>query len=163
MVVQTAPPPNTFGKTAIGGSSDSGTANYMRVDVFSLGQAVSVTMLTIYLQRLTSGQQVLKGVIYANQNGSPGSLIAVSNQVTFGTSSATGWYNLPFASSVSLQPGMYWLGLIDGATSNVFGMTYDDSTANSGAVAPATYTSGPPNPFGSATLQYEQISIYATY
>ncbi len=163
MVVQAAPPPNTFGKTTIGGTSDPATANYMRVDVFNLGQVALVSKLTIYLQRLNSGQQVLEGVIYADQGGSPGNLIAVSEQVTFGTSAASGWYDLPFSSPVSLQPGTYWLGFIDGNTSNVFALAYDDSTANSGAVTPASYANGPPNPFGPATLQYEQISIYATY
>ena len=163
MVVQAAPPTNTFGKTTIGGNVDSGSANYERVDSFTLGQDASVTKLTIYLQRLNSGQQVLKGIIYADQGGSPGNLIAVSNEVTFTTSSVNGWYDLPFASPVSIPAGIYWIGLIDGATSNVIGLRYDDSTANSGAVAPASYTNGPPNPFGSTTFQYEQISIYATY
>jgi subtilisin family serine protease len=163
MVVQAAPPSNTFGKTSIGGSTDSGTANYMRVDAFNLGQAVTVSKLTIYLQRLHSGQQALKGVIYADQGGSPGNLVAVSNQITFGTSAVSGWYDLPFTSAIPLQAGVYWIGFIDGATSDVCGLRYDDSTANSGAVAPANYTNGPPNPFGAASLQYEQISIYATY
>jgi subtilisin family serine protease len=163
MVVQAAAPPNTFGKTTVGGSSDPGTADYERVDAFSLGQAGSVTKLTVYLQRLSSGQQVLEGVIYADQGGTPGSLLAVSQQVTFGTSAASGWYDLPFASAVSLQPGVYWLGIIDGATSNVIGLAYDDSTTSSSAVAPAPYANGPLNPFGPGTLQYEQISIYATY
>jgi subtilisin family serine protease len=163
MVVQAATPSNIFGKTTIGGSTDSAAANYERVDSFTLGQDASVSKLTIYLQRLQSGQQVLKGVIYADQGGSPGNLVAVSNEVTFGTSAVSGWYDLPFASPVSLQAGIYWIGLIDGATGGVFGLRYDDSTANSGAVAPASYTNGPLNPFGSTTLQYEQISIYASF
>jgi len=163
MVVQAAAPSNTFGKTAIGATSDSATANYERVDVFSLGQAGSVSKLTVYLQRLSSGQQVFEGVIYADQNGSPGSLVAVSNQVTLGTSAASGWYDLPFASSVPLQAGTYWLGVLVGSTSNLFALRYDESTASSGAVAADTYSNGPLNPFGTASLQYEQISIYATY
>ncbi len=163
MVVQASPPPQTFGKTAIGGTSDPASANYERVDVFSLGQAGSVSKLTVYLQRLNSGQQVYEGVIYADQGGTPGSLIAVSNQVTLGTSATSGWYNLPFASSVPLQAGNYWLGVLVGPTSNAFALTYDDSTASSGAVAADTYTNGPLNPFGPARIQNEQISIYATY
>jgi hypothetical protein len=163
MVVQAAPPSNTFGKTAIGGATDPADANYMRADTFNLGQAASVSKLTIYLQRLKKGQQVLKGIIYSDSSGSPGNLIAVSNQVTFGTSAASGWYDLPFAAPVSLSAGTYWIGLIDGTNTDVFGLAYDESTANSGAVAPASYSSGPPNSFMASRLDYEQISIYATY
>ncbi len=164
MIVQAASPStNTFGKTTIGGSTDQADANYMRADTFNLGQAALVSKLTIYLQRVNSGQQVLKGIIYSDQSGSPGTLIAVSNQITFGTSAASGWYDLPFASPVSLSAGTYWIGLIDGTNTDVFGLSYDESTANSGAVAPATYSSGPPNSFSASRLDYEQISIYATY
>jgi hypothetical protein len=163
MVVQASPPPQTFGKTAIGGSSDPASANYERVDVFSLGQAGSVSKLTVYLQRQASGQQVFEGVIYADQGGTPGSLIAVSTQVTLGTSAASGWYDLPFASPVPLQAGTYWIGVLVGPTTNVFALRYDDSTASSGAVAAETYSNGPLNPFGTASIQYEQISIYGTY
>jgi subtilisin family serine protease len=163
MVVQAGSPANTFGKTTIGASTDPADANWMRADTFNLGQAVSVSKLTIYLQRLTSGQQVLEGVIYGDQSGSPGALIAVSNQVTFGTSAASGWYDLPFASPVSLSPGTYWIGLIDSTTTDVFGLRYDNSAPNSGAVTPAPYASGPPNPFNPSRLDTEQISIYATY
>ncbi len=163
MVVEAASPTITFGKTSIGGSTDPADANYMRADIFTLGKAVSVSKLTIYLQRLSKGSQVLKGVIYADQGGSPGNLIAVSNQVTFGTSAASGWYDLPFASPVSLSPGTYWIGLIDGTTSDVFGLRYDDSAVKGGAVTPASYASGPPKTFAASRIDHEQISIYATY
>jgi len=163
MVVQVGPPPNTFGKTSIGGSTDPADANYMRTAVFNLGQAASVSKLTIYLQRINNGYQVLKGVIYADQGGSPGNLIAVSNEVTFGTSAASGWYDLPFASPISLSAGTYWIGLIDGPNTDVFGLRYDNSSANSGAVTAASYANAPPDPFNPSRLDSEQISIYATY
>lgn len=163
MVVQAGPPPNTFGKTSIGGSTDPADANYMRAAVFNLGQAASVSKLTIYLQRLNNGDQVLKGVIYADQGGSPGNLIAVSNEVTFGTSAASGWYDLPFTSSIPLSAGAYWIGLIDGTNTDVFGLRYDNSSANSGAVTAASYANAPPDPFKPSRLDFEQFSIYATY
>jgi subtilisin family serine protease len=162
-VVQAGAAANTFGKTTVGASTDRADANWKRVDVFTISQTVSVSKLTIYLQRLTSGQQVLEGVIYADQNGTPGTLLAVSNEVTFGSSTTSGWLDLPLASPVTLQPGTYWIGLIDGQTTDIFGLRYD-SSANSSAVAQDAYSDGPSNPFGTPNrIDSEQISVYATY
>src|SRR5205807_1400839 len=61
------------------------------------------------------------------------SLLATSSEVTFGTTATSGWYDLPFPSAVPLSAGTYWIGLIDGATSNVIALRYD-SVANSSAV-----------------------------
>jgi subtilisin family serine protease len=162
-VVQSGGTTSTFGKTSVGASTDPADANWKRVDSFTINQAVSVSKLTIYLQRLAAGQQVLQGVIYADASGTPGALLGVSSEVTFGTSVTSGWFDLPFASSVTLQPGTYWIGLIDGPTTDVFGLRYD-SVANSGAVAADTYSDGPSNPFGPPNrIDSEQISVYATY
>jgi subtilisin family serine protease len=163
LVVQSAGTANTFGKTTVGGTTDAADANWKRVDKFTISQAVSVSKLTIYLQRLVSGQQVLKGVIYGDQSGTPGALLGVSNEVTFGSSATSGWFDLPFAAPITLQPGTYWIGLIDGATTDVFGLRYD-AVASSSAVASDTYSDGPTNPFGTPSrIDSEQISVYATY
>jgi hypothetical protein len=163
LVVQAGAPSTTFGKTAAGGAVDPGDANWERVNLAKLAQAGAVTKLTIYLQRLNPGAQVLQGVLYADQGGSPGTLLAVSSPVTFGSSAASGWYDLPFSAAVPLQAGTYWMGLLTGGTGDVFALRYDDSTAGSSAVAPQSYANGPLNPFGSARLDAEQMSIYATY
>src|SRR5207247_5888277 len=108
------PSGTTFGKATIGGQSDPGTADYKRVVTTSLATAGSVSKLTIYLARNAAGQQVLKGVIYADQAGASGALLATSSEVTFGTTAQSGWYDLPFPSAVPLSAGTYWIGLIDG-------------------------------------------------
>src|SRR5206468_12661795 len=62
-----------------------------------------------------------------------------------------------------LRPGTYWIGLIDGPTTDVFGLRWD-SSPNSSAVAADTYGDGPSNPFGPPNrIDSEQISVYATY
>jgi subtilisin family serine protease len=163
MVVQSGGAANTFGKTTVGASTDPADADWKRVDSFTISQAVAVTKLTIYLQRLASGQQVLKGVIYADQGGAPGSLVAASNDVAFGTSANSGWFDLPLASSVTLQPGTYWIGLIDGQSTDVFGLRYDTSSTGN-ALAQDAYADGPSDPFGPPNrIDSEQISVYATY
>lgn len=152
-----------FGNATIGTGLDASTADWKRVVTFSLGQPASVSKLTLYLSRNASGQQVLRGVIYADNGGAPGALLATSNETTFSSSAGSGWYDLSFPSPVSLAGGKYWIGLIAGATSDVTALHYT-SVASSSAVAPDTYSDGPSNPFGTPSrYDSEQLSIYATY
>jgi Fibronectin type III domain len=153
----------TFGKTTVGASRDSFLADRKRVSVYALPASGSVTKLSIYLApTTTSGQQVLKGLIYADASGAPGALLGVSEQLTFTSTSAAGWYDLVFPSPIKLAAGNYWIGIITGGTSNVAGFRYD-SVSGSRDYNPNTYSSGPSNPFGSVTADSEQASLYATY
>jgi hypothetical protein len=128
-----------------------------------LPTAGAVTKLSVYLTpTTTSGQQVLKGLIYADSAGAPGALLGVSQQLTFTSTGSAGWYDLVFASPIKLTAGNYWIGVITGATSNVAGFRYD-SVAGSRDYNANTYTSGPTNPFGAVTVDAEQTSLYATY
>ncbi|HEY4450506.1 MAG TPA: S8 family serine peptidase [Solirubrobacteraceae bacterium] len=153
----------TFGKTTVGASSDTFLADRKRVNRYSLPTAGSVTKLSIYLAHAaSSGQQLLKGVIYGDSAGAPGALLAVSEPITFTSTSANGWYDMTFSSPVGLAAGNYWIGIITGATSGVAGFRYDSVSAARDYNA-NTYTSGPSNPFGSPSTDSEQASLYATY
>ncbi|HEY2398537.1 MAG TPA: choice-of-anchor D domain-containing protein [Solirubrobacteraceae bacterium] len=155
--------PQTFGKTSVGGSSDSFLADRKRVSRYSLAAAGSVTKLSIDLAPTgTAGEQLLKGVLYADSSGSPGALVATSAQLAFKSTSAAGWYDLVFSPSVKLAAGNYWIGMITGAASHVAGFRYDSVSAARDYNA-NTYTSGPSNPFGTASVDAEQASLYATY
>jgi hypothetical protein len=161
--VVTAAPPSTFGKTAVGGASDYFVAERKRVNRYALASAGSVSKLSIYLSPTgTAGQQVLKGVIYSDSSGVPGSLLATSQQMTFASTSATGWYDLSLSPPVKLAAGSYWIGVITGATAGIAGFRYDNVTGardyNSNS-----YAAGPTNPFGAVTTDGEQTSLYATY
>jgi hypothetical protein len=161
--VVSAAPPATFGKTAVGGASDYFVAERKRVNRYALASAGSVSKLSIYLSPTgTAGQQVLKGVIYSDSSGVPGSLLATSQQLTFASTSATGWYDLSLSSPVKLAAGSYWIGVITGATAGIAGFRYDNVTGardyNSNS-----YAAGPTNPFGAVTTDGEQTSLYATY
>jgi hypothetical protein len=160
---QTAVVAGVFGFTTIGGNTDVMGADRKRVVHFQLPQAGGVSKLTMYLAPTsTSGQQQIAGVIYSDAAGAPGSLLATSNQLTFHSTDAAGWYDLVFPSSVALPAGTYWIGLISGATGNVTGFRYSNVTG-ARALNTNSYTSGPTNPFGTATIDSEQMSIYATY
>jgi hypothetical protein len=155
--------PQTFGKTTVGAGTDSFLADRKRVNRYALAAAGSVTKLSIYLAPTgTAGQQLLKGLIYADSSGAPGGLLGVSEPLTFKSTNAAGWYDLVFASPVKLAAGNYWIGVITGASSYVAGFRYD---AVSGArdYNPNVYTSAPSNPFGTPSVDPEQTSLYATY
>jgi iron transport multicopper oxidase len=159
-VVQSTPA--TFGKTAVGASSDYFVAERKRVNRYALSAAGTVSKLSIYLTPHSSGQQVLKGLIYADSSGSPTTLLAVSEQLTYASTKGTGWNDLKFSSPVKLAAGNYWIGVMTGATAGVAGFRYD-SLSGSRDYNANTYASGPTNPFGSVTTDAEQMSLYATY
>ncbi|HEY2181784.1 MAG TPA: S8 family serine peptidase, partial [Solirubrobacteraceae bacterium] len=157
------PSPPTFGKTSVGASSESFAADRKRVNRYALPSAGSVTKLSVYLSPTsTAGQQVLKGIVYADSNGAPGALLGVSEQLTFTSTSSTGWYDLNFTSPLKLAAGNYWIGVITGATANVAGYRFD-TVASSRDINANTYTAGPSNPFGAVSVESQQTSLYATY
>ena len=160
------PPPATFGKTTVGALWDGGMyANYKIVHSATLPVSGSVTKLSVYaIPGVNSpSPQVLKAVIYSDSGGSPGALVATGTEVVYrGNVNGSGWFELPFASPVVLSPGTYWLGFITGESTEGIGYAYD-SVANSRAYNANAYAKGPTNPFGAATKDSEQASIYATY
>lgn len=160
----TGPSVATFGKTTVGGSADRFLADRKRVSRYALGTAGSVTKLSIYLAPTgVTGQQALKGVIYADAGGAPGALLGTSNELVFHGSDAAGWYELTLPTPLSLTAGNYWIGVITGASSNVAGFRYDAVSA-SRVYNANTYTSGPTDPFGPiGGTDSEQTSLYATY
>jgi subtilisin family serine protease len=165
--VTTEPQPTlTFGKTRVGASFDSGIfSDYKVVHGATLPYAGAVTKLSVYARAGTNSPspQALKAVIYADAQGSPGALLATGTEVTYrGNANGSGWFDLPFASPVALNPGTYWLGFITGATTKGMGYAYD-RVASARAYNRNAYASGPSDPFGAATKDSEQASIYATY
>jgi len=153
----------TFGKTAVGASSDTFASERKRVNRYALTTAGAVTKLSVYLAPTsTSGSQVMKGLIYADTGTAPGALLGVSEQLTFKSTNVAGWYELVFSSPVNLAAGNYWIGVMTGATASVAGFRFDSVTGSRDYNA-NTFASGPTNPFGSPTTDAEQTSLYATY
>jgi hypothetical protein len=161
--VPTPPTTATFGKTRAGNTSASFSSDRKQVNRYALSGSGSVTKLSVYLQPTsTGGQEVLRGVIYADSGGSPGTLLGVTNELTFASSNAAGWYDLNLPAAVQLSAGNYWIGVLSGATSGVAGYRY--SKANrSRDLNSNTYSSGASNPFGSFTTDNQQMSLFATY
>jgi len=154
----------TFGKTAIGSTCDTFTNDWKRVNKYSVGATVAVSKLSIYLKPGTvSGAQPIKGILYADNNGAPGSLIAATNQLLFHNTDSAGWYSLPFANPQTLNSGNYWIGVMTGSPARVAGYCYDIAAANVRDYNTNTFTSGPSNPFGSNSQDNRAMSLYASY
>jgi subtilisin family serine protease len=155
--------PPTFGKTQVGGSSDTFAADRKRVSKYALPVSGAVSKLSLYLAPGgVSGQQSIKGVIYADSGGAPGKLIATTNELVYQSTQSAGWYDLAFASPVNLAAGSYWIGVITGGTSDVAAFRYD-WVSGSRDINSNPYVAGPSDPFGSPSADGEQMSLYATY
>ena len=125
--------------------------------------AAKVYELTEYLTpTYIRGQELVKGVIYADVKGKPGALVGSTEQLTFKNTSAAGWYHLAFSTPLKLSAGTYWIGILTGQTSKVAAEHYEPVTGAEDYNT-NTYTSGPSNPFGSFKTTNEQVSLYATY
>lgn len=159
----TPPASGTFGLTSIGANSDMMVPDRKRATQATLQFTCTVYKLTMYLAPTSvSGQEIMQGILYGDQGGSPGALLGVTNAFTFSSTNAAGWYDMQFPSPITLSPGTYWLGVLSGNTDHVAGFRWN-SVSNSRALNSNLYASGPSDPFGSATLDSEQMSIYASY
>ncbi len=153
----------TCGKTTVGKTKDGYIANSKRVNACVLPVNATVSELSVYLSPTThTGQQLIKGIIYADSKGTPAGLLGTTTQLTFTSKSPTGWYHLSFPVPVKLTAGNYWIGVITGATQYI-GAEYFDSVAKAEDYNANSYAAGPSNPFGSFKTTNEQMSLYATY
>jgi len=156
--------PATIGKTNIGGSCDPASADYKRVNPYKLSTGATINQLTVYLKPTgTIGSQPIEAVIYSDSSGSPNALLATSQPMTFTNTTSAGWYNFNFASAPSLTAGNYWFGIITGPTTGVASFCYDLAATNVRRANNNAYSSGPSSPFGTATSDTKQMSIYTSY
>jgi hypothetical protein len=155
--------PATCGKTTVGKFSDTLLSNLKRVNKCVLPVNAEVSEISVYLAPTsTKGQQLVKGIIYADSKGTPGARLGVTEQLTFTSTSPAGWYHLAFSSPVKAAAGTCWIGIITGATSKVAGESYE-AVRNAEDYNGNSYTSGPSNPFGPFQTGNEEMSLYATY
>jgi hypothetical protein len=153
----------TCGKTTVGKVTDALLSNLKRVNRCVLPVAALIPELTLYLSPTTTkGQELIKGVIYADSKGKPGALVGVTEQLTFKSSNSAGWYRLALSSRLLLAEGTYWIGVITGNSGKVAAEHYD-KVANAEDYNANTYASEPSNPFGSFKTTNEEMSLYMTF
>jgi Subtilase family len=155
----------SFGNLNVGTLADGGMfANYKVVHRAVLSGSGAVVNLEVYaVPGFSSNPQGLKAVIYADAGGVPGALIATGVEATYrGNVNGSGWFELPFAASVHVTAGTYWIGFLTGPTSGGMGYAYEE-LAGSRAYDENPFSAGPTEAFGTAKVDSENASIYATY
>jgi hypothetical protein len=118
-----------------------------------------------------AGREVVRGVIYADQNGAPGQLLEVTDPFVFSSNMpADTSYQLEFPAVPGcsqyfcryLPAGTYWIGVISGGTDYVASIGYDH-LAGSGVYDGNAYTAGPSNPFGPFTTEDYYLAVDSDY
>ena len=97
-VVQTGGPGagEMLGRTAVGGRMTRGGANFLDVSgPYAVSAAVRVSKFSGFLAG-GSVKSALRAVVYADEGGSPGGLVGVSDEVTVGASAPPGWVDFVF-------------------------------------------------------------------
>jgi hypothetical protein len=103
----------------------------------------------------------MRAIVYADNSGRPGALVAVSTQVTIPAGAAPGWVDFPLAGPAQLPAGRYWLGYWYG---NSKAQEYYDTVPSGGRYAPAPYSAAanPPAAFPAGAGDSIRYSLYAT-
>jgi len=141
-------------------------ANIKAVSRLSLPIGVHIFSMSVDLAPTgVSGYELVRGVIYADQGGAPGALLATTQPFRFTSAMPPDHsYQLEFPAgeTANLPPGTYWMGVISGGDDNVATIGAD-SLANSGAANANSYSAGPSNPFGPFTTVNDYLAVDAAY
>lgn len=141
-------------------------ANVKVVSRLSLPIGVDISNMSVDLAPTgVPGSESVRGLIYADQGGAPGALLAVTQPFRFTSAMpADASYQLEFATGQAprLAPGEYWMGVISGGDDNVATIGADP-LPNSGAANANSYSTGPSNPFGPLTVENDYLAVDAGY
>lgn len=154
--------PKTFGGTTFGGLVGMQTADAARFASYQLPDEALVTSIVLSLVGNGAGMQPMVGVIYSDNAGEPGMLVARSVEVMYpGTATAQTWADFALDPPVRLHPGTYWIGDHTGAPV-VTSFTYD-SQVGAGRRPVDVYSDGTDQTAGPSTSPDRQYAFYARY
>ena len=161
-VVTAAVAGGSFGQSQVGTLVDTGGAGYLDLSgPYTVSAAVSVSQLNGYIAGSSAASRI-RGVIYTNNSGQPGTLVAVTSEVSVAANRAAGWLVLPLASPVQLAAGSYWLGYwyADGNS-----RLYYLNVAGAERYKAAAYsaTGNPPTSFGTSSTAASSYSLTASF
>jgi hypothetical protein len=155
--------PKRFGRSSRGTLFSNGMAgDSKRGSRFTLGEKGTLLNLSAYLDGGggPSGVQNLRMVLYRDNSGVPGALVAQSSALTVAAGSSPRWVYFP-APAAALNPGTYWIMIHSGATSAVTRIK-GDGAANwrgNGDV----FNDGAANPAGAGSPGTMTLSLFASY
>ena len=151
-----------LGYTSIGGTLDTGDANFMNGSWVVIGsQAKTVQSVSAYIGPVDAApHNQFAFAIYADNNGAPGALVARS---TSGTLHGRSWNTLPLNATLSPNRAYWLIYNTNGSDSTVNNMAYDNAVSNAGAYSTNAQGFGTwPAGFGHAALGGWRYSLYAT-
>jgi hypothetical protein len=154
----------TFGNTVIGGTFSTQNPNFKGVNAAVLTETGTVQKLSAYLQTPAAPTQALRGVIYNDSSGTPGTFVAVTTEVVVAGSSPPAWVDFVFSSPPTIPAATYQIGLWFGSAGGNI-RYYFDATATLNYNTTDTYSSSsnPVDPYGAASQASQLMSLYATY
>ena len=161
-VVAAAPTGGSFGQSQVGTLVDTGGAGYLDLSgPYTVSGTVTVTQLNGYMAGSSAASRI-RGVIYTNSGGQPGTLVAVTSEVSLAANRAAGWVTLPLTTPVQLAAGSYWLGYwyADGNSRHYY---LNLAGAERYKAAAYSSTANPPASFGTASSASSSYSLTATY
>jgi hypothetical protein len=148
--------PPAFGNTNIGTYQDGNDANAKSASYFTCGFTGTVTDIFAYVARVGDAGDGA-AAIYADNGGSPGALIAATDEATVRT--AFTWVDFKLLSSVSVTAGTgYWLAI---SSNNALNMKIE---VGSGVRIHNEISSWFSDPFGPVWCTHDigAMSIYAS-
>jgi hypothetical protein len=148
----------TFGRTSIGGSTDSGDQNFQNASKFAMGGAAgTMSSMSVYING-GSGSNSYSVALYADNAGVPGSLITSSLAQTI---TPNAWNTVAITAGLSASTN-YWLAFNTNDSSA--NMRYDNTPGVSCFIS-RTFALGWPASYGACTsgVGIQNFSIYATY
>ena len=146
------------GYNTVGATLDSGDKNWMNGSRFVTGSTpFSVNNMSVYLKSVdTAPNNQYQLAIYADNNGSPGALVASSGT---GTAVGNSWNSLPLSATLAANTA-YWFMFNTNGNNN---LSFDSGGAGQGAYSTAGRTFGSwPATFGSAVLNGAKFSIFVS-
>jgi hypothetical protein len=147
---------STFGRTNTGNFQNLMSADKKGTSAFVAVNTGVLTKISAYVKYATTSGN-MRAAVYADNAGSPSTLIAISNQVSL--PSTFSWVDFPFASPPSVTSGTrYWLALIRQTDTYIMA----DNTVANNQWNVNYYTNGFSNPFGAATSNSLELCIYGT-
>lgn len=154
---------STFGKTAVGGSSDQDGGGVIRGCKFTLTEGGKVSQISLNCRTNAAGTtKITMGIYRDNGSNAPSNKMLVSAEASYADDGTTfNWVNATVSPGVYLPPGTYWIVFTnDGGTG---GLWYKKDALTSGVANVANAYPTFPDPFGAPGYQDFEISLYATY
>ncbi len=146
-----------FGYDQVGGSLDTGAANFMNGSRFVNGAtALTISQISVHLKTVRAAPaDQYQVAIYSDVNGAPGTLVASS---ATGTLSANSWNSRPVAATLAPNTA-YWLMYNTNGDNN---LSYDTGGIDQGAWSQPRAFGTWPSSFGTANRWTAKYSIYAS-